>query len=845
MVDCTNIAVPSNSPVSTPTSGITPYDGVALSCISTPATLNEFIENTDNAVCNIINVLFNNISTSQVNNYDGTPTFVCFTFGASPTLNDVIDKLGNEICDLNTIVSGLNCSDIEVTIVPSCYTAATSTLCDHLTGIDNALCNLVSNIPSCLGNNLFVDGDNGTFEAGINDLTDTNLTLTQDATTFFAGTKSLKAVKDNAVIIATIEGDTTINVIAGNTYYLNGYVYVDSATLGVLVTPMKLVWVSAAWGTGTNSIISAVSLTDGLQHDKWRHIEGVFDCTATGTIQLLLTVSGANTGSTFYFDKFTVHCQNSPSTVVNQLVTTDMLSHAIDRLADETYYGGNFTSSPTSFSTEIDDSGYIIDGLYHNIPAVGQTFTASVDTYVDASINDEYVYTAVALGAPEPPLSDDRTRIAKVTTNGVGVSSITDMRNYYPVLNAQIGDDAVETRNILDLNVTGDKLEDIVVGASVSVPNITFDDKGRITAATSDFDITAPADLEILQYNAATSKWVNVTISGGFLPSGLDGDTLRYNSGWVANSLLYNNGTNIGIGTTTPQEQLTITNNFATEMGIATSVTTTAAAGGTLVDDTYYYAVTIVDAAGGETIASGEDSATTSGTNNTVDITWTGVTGAVSYKIYRGLVSGTYTVYFTSTTTSFSDTGGASSVGSPPSVTTAYTNKITATGDSYMCGGVLRRAAGNDGYVLFNDDGGGNYEGLIGYSAGYFNIVSSVGGIKIISLATDVSIQSFSDMINLDAGSNAYIKVSPRLGIGTMAFEVGVENVLGITNGTPPSTSVVGGIQIYSKDGTSGNATIGLEFPEAVVVVGGSTVTHKIPIWVNGTEYWLPLILYT
>ncbi len=40
---------------------------------------------------------------------------------------------------------------------------------------------------------------------------------------------------------------------------------------------------------------------------------------------------------------------------------------------------------------------------------------------------------------------------------------------------------------------------------------------------------------------------------GTYMPSGTTGQTLRHNgSSWIANSLLYNDGTNIGIGTTTP-----------------------------------------------------------------------------------------------------------------------------------------------------------------------------------------------------------------------------------------------------------------------------------------------------
>ena len=50
------------------------------------------------------------------------------------------------------------------------------------------------------------------------------------------------------------------------------------------------------------------------------------------------------------------------------------------------------------------------------------------------------------------------------------------------------------------------------------------------------------------------------TFSNGLLPSATTGQTLRHNgTNWIANSLLYNDGTNVGIGTTAPGAKLDIT----------------------------------------------------------------------------------------------------------------------------------------------------------------------------------------------------------------------------------------------------------------------------------------------
>lgn len=97
--------------------------------------------------------------------------------------------------------------------------------------------------------------------------------------------------------------------------------------------------------------------------------------------------------------------------------------------------------------------------------------------------------------------------------------------------------------------------------------------------------------------------------------------------------------------------------------------------GGTLVAATYYYKVTALNASG-ETVGSNEVSVTTTGTTSSVALSWAAVAGATSYKIYRGTAAGAESVFYTSTTNSYSDTNAASAAGTVPTVNTTI---ITAT----------------------------------------------------------------------------------------------------------------------------------------------------------------------
>jgi hypothetical protein len=89
-----------------------------------------------------------------------------------------------------------------------------------------------------------------------------------------------------------------------------------------------------------------------------------------------------------------------------------------------------------------------------------------------------------------------------------------------------------------------------------------------ITNPTQKLHVNGGAQLDAISYGVtpgesqalalSTVEYVNSKVGGsGGIASGTTGQTLRHNgTSWVANSTLYNNGTNVGVGTTNPTAKL-------------------------------------------------------------------------------------------------------------------------------------------------------------------------------------------------------------------------------------------------------------------------------------------------
>lgn len=124
----------------------------------------------------------------------------------------------------------------------------------------------------------------------------------------------------------------------------------------------------------------------------------------------------------------------------------------------------------------------------------------------------------------------------------------------------------------------------------------------------------------------------------------------------------------------------TVPSSNTTTLGAPTAnAPTTATTGGTLTAATYYYKITALNSIG-ETLPSTEVSIATTGSTSANTVTWSAVTGATGYKIYRGTAAGAESVFYTvGSVTTFTDTGAANTAGTPPTTNTTTISPPVAT----------------------------------------------------------------------------------------------------------------------------------------------------------------------
>jgi hypothetical protein len=257
---------------------------------------------------------------------------------------------------------------------------------------------------------------------------------------------------------------------------------------------------------------------------------------------------------------------------------------------------------------------------------------------------------------------------------------------------------------------------------------------------------------------------------------------------------------NVGIGTDRPSEALTLGagNNLGINLNAPTSLSFNTGAG-SLGAGTYYYKVTALDAAGGETTSSSENSQAV-GAGSSITVNWAAVSGASSYRIYRGTSSNGQNTYYSSTTNSYVDTGSAGTAGTVPAVNLAFANKFLGTGAASIQGTLTVPAITSPGSSALTLNGGsstGNVEIAGGSASTGCTVTNSNGNLDCSGTITSNG-AVIANYWQRNAGAIAPINTADDFLLGGSATASAKFGVLNMTGSGTPTATISGNLTLNS-----------------------------------------------
>lgn len=194
---------------------------------------------------------------------------------------------------------------------------------------------------------------------------------------------------------------------------------------------------------------------------------------------------------------------------------------------------GAVTTSGVSLTGSIAKSNYYISGRRLYVGAAEFTMAALSDNYLDVSYDGIYTIKSGVIGGIAPALSANSMRLYKFVTDASGVTTTVDMVNVYALNENFLSDSSIKTRHLTALNVTNAKLDEVLTQAAGAylMPEITLLKTGRISNVVSKVVLTSVANKQLLWWDSATEKFVNISKIGDLLPSGNNNDILMFSTG--------------------------------------------------------------------------------------------------------------------------------------------------------------------------------------------------------------------------------------------------------------------------------------------------------------------------
>ena len=334
-------------------------------------------------------------------------------------------------------------------------------------------------------------------------------------------------------------------------------------------------------------------------------------------------------------------------------------------------------------------------------------------------------------------------------------------------------------------------------GDTMLVTDATTGEVRRRPLSVTPAQITNGTTGSFLRSGASIPAWETAASLQGslLLPSGTSGQTLRYGSAWTANSLLYNDGTNIGINTTSPAQKLDVNGEMSVNgvlfgKGPGTGTDNVRAGYNSLISNTTGY--------NNSAIGSISLSSNTTGYNNM----------AIGSSCLAGNTTGNQNLAI-GTAAMYGNTTGFNNVGIG---TYALVGNVTgafnaAVGHSTAQSNTVGNYCTAIGAYALNSNTTGDANIGIGMNAGYYITTGSYNTVIGSFSNTDITTGSNNTIIGSNiTGLTSSLSNNIILadGAGTQRIRVLSDGKTGIGTTTPLQTlHVAGTARITGSDGTA------------------------------------------